>query len=82
MQDHLNEEFIHNHTFCPKTNVDKNKLGDLNQFLEYQNKHLQRVNEKVIRLKEEKEQKFVYDPNPKIDEVKQQIIKEISKDFQ
>ena len=69
IQDSINEEFYVNHTFCPKTNVDKNKLGDLEQFLDYQTKHTQRVTEKVNKLKEEKEHKIVINQNPKIDEV-------------
>ena len=51
----MNEEFNINHTFCPKTNVDKNKLGDLDQFLDYQTKHVKKVTEKVSKLKAEKE---------------------------
>ena len=46
----MNEEFNINHTFCPKTNVDKNKLGDLDQFLDYQTKHVKKVTEKVSKL--------------------------------
>lgn len=65
----MNEKFYHEHTFCPKTNVDKSKLGDLNNFIEYQMKHIKKITDKVTKFKDDRESKNIINPHPKIDEV-------------
>jgi len=67
----LNDEFVKNHTFSPKTKanfVKNNSKPNLNQFLTNQSNHVKKVEEKIalkkeeIKLKDEeleKEHKFI-----------------------
>jgi hypothetical protein len=53
IQEKLNEDFIHKHTFSPEINEKNSERRDLENFLNDQNKHLENVQLKVKLLKEE-----------------------------
>ncbi len=74
MSEKLRDEFQKNHTFAPQTNTIKsinNPKRNFDQFLQDQNRHIQKAKEKINFFKEEKKKIEVkdYQKGPTINEV-------------
>jgi len=43
LNEKASQDFNENHTFCPKTNVDKSQLGNFNEFINGQTNFIKKV---------------------------------------